>query len=355
VTDVGSSGLHLRLLFWESTARCNLRCVHCRRLVIDEGAGDELSTHEARRLIDSVAELGRPIFVFSGGEPLLREDWEALAGYARRKGLPTALATNGTLIDADLAGRIAAAGFHRVAVSLDAADAERHDAFRGVGGAFKAAVGGIGALRKAGATVQINSTIYAGNVDQLDEIHRMARRLGAVALHLFILVPVGCGLQLAEREQLKPAQCEDLLGWVCRRQAEGTIEIKATCAPEYHRVGSRWLNENAHAPGAERVRAGLRGRGCLAGIGVIFVSHSGEVFPCGYLPVSCGNVRRRALAEIWEESPVLAELRNFDLLAGNCGRCEYKSTCGGCRARAFAATGEWTAADPMCAYHPPGG
>ena len=342
----------MRLVFWESTAACNLRCAHCRRLEAG-GSGDaEMTTEQARRLIDSAAELGRPIFVFSGGEPLLRGDWEALAAHARARGLPTALATNGTLIDDALAGRIAAAGFGRVSVSLDAAEAKAHDAFRGVGGAFEAAVAGVEALRRAGVAVQINTTIFAGNADQLDALYELAEGLGAAALHLFVLVPVGCGLELAEDDQISPRQCEEILQWLCRRQASGPLELRATCAPMYYRVAAQWLEKTPPAAGAERVRAGLRSRGCLAGIAVIFVSHAGDVFPCGYLPLKCGNVLRDDLREIWADSPLLGELRNFDLLAGKCGRCEFKAACGGCRARALAATGEWLVPDPLCPYEP---
>lgn len=342
----------LRLLFWESTADCNLRCAHCRRLTGGDSSGGELSTDQAKRLIDSAAELGKPIVVFSGGEPLLRDDWETLAAHAGGRSLPTALATNATLIDPALAARVARAGFRRVSASLDAAEVRLHDAFRGVVGAFDAAMRGIAALRRADVPVQINSTIFAGNANQLDELYRLGVEAGAVALHLFILVPVGCGLQLAESQQLSPGQCERVLEWVVRQQARGEIELKATCAPQYQRVAAQWLRKNAHAAGAACVRAALRGRGCLAGTGVIFVSHAGEVFPCGYLPVSCGNVRERDLKDIWRDSPVLRELRNDALLSGKCGRCEYKSVCGGCRARAYAATGEWVASDPICGYVP---
>lgn len=343
----------LRLVFWEATAECNLRCRHCRRLAEADSAGPELTTAQAKRLIDSATQIGRPIFVFSGGEPLLRGDWEALAAHAGERHLPTALATNGTLIDDALAARIAAAGFRRVSVSLDAPVAGLHDAFRGAEGAFDAAVRGIAALRRAGAAVQINATVFAGNADQLDGLHELAGRAGAEALHLFVLVPVGCGLQLAQSEQLSPSECERVLEWVVRQQARGQIEVKATCAPQHRRVASQWLARNAAHPGAARVRAGSRGRGCLAGTGVIFVSHAGEAFPCGYLPVSCGSVLKEDLKDIWEGSLVLGELRNDALLAGRCGRCEFKSVCGGCRARAYAATGEWVASDPICGYDPP--
>jgi radical SAM protein with 4Fe4S-binding SPASM domain len=331
----------LRLLFWESTARCNLACVHCRRLdVAEEATKDDLTTEEVRAVLDSAATLGRPIVVFSGGEPLMRSDWEALAGHAKRLGLPTALATNGTLIDFAIARRIAKAGFHRVSVSLDGADALTHDAFRGLDGAFDRAIAGVVELRDAGIPFQINATVAGHNVDQLPQIYALARSLGAKALHLFLLVPVGCGVQIARTHQLAPALYEEVLQWVCDRQG-GPLELKATCAPHYQRVA------------AQRGMDYKRSRGCLAGTAVCFVSHKGEVFPCGYLPVRCGSVRDKPLADVWRDSPVLAELRDFARLKGKCGACTFKAFCGGCRARAYSATGDYLAEEPACAYTPP--
>jgi len=342
----------LRLLFWESTVRCNLACAHCRRIeTADEASREDLTTAEFRRVLDSCASLGRPIIVFSGGEPLMRDDWEVLAAHAKALHLPTALATNGTLVDADLAGRIVRAEFRRVSVSLDGADAATHDAFRGVEGAFEGALNGIAALRAAGMAVQVNATIANHNVDQIDELYALTRSIGAEALHLFLLVPVGCGMEIGESHQLPPDRYEQVLEWVLDRQANGQIELKATCAPHYYRVAA----QRAAASGVSPGRAGPHGRGCLCGVSVAFVSHKGEVFPCGYLPVHCGSVRERPLAEIWRDSQVFARLRDYEALLGKCGRCEYKASCGGCRARAYALTGNFMAAEPACTYNPESG
>jgi len=340
-----------RLVFWESTGRCNLRCAHCRRLDAADPAGD-LDTAAAEALVDAVADLGAEIFVISGGEPLLRDDWAALAGRARGRGLAVALATNGTLVDDALAERIAAVGFARVAVSLDAADPAVHDAFRGVAGAFDAAVAGIRRLRRRSVAVQVNAAVAAHNAGRLDDLYALAGALDAAALHLFVLVPVGCGMELDPAQHLDAGAIEVVLDWVVARQAGGPLELKATCAPQYHRVAAGWLARHGDAPGADRVRAATRGRGCLAGSGICFVSHAGEVFPCGYLPVSCGNVQQTALAEIWNGSDVLRRLRDLDQLGGACGRCQFKGVCGGCRARAYAATGDYLAEAPACAYRP---
>ena len=337
VPDPSSAASPLRLLFWESTTRCNLACRHCRRLDTQANS-DDLTPGEFRDVMESAATLGRPIVVFSGGEPLLRNDWEPLAVHATRLGLPAAMATNGTLIDDPLADRIAAARFHRVSVSLDGADAVTHDAFRGVDGAFRAALDGIGRLRNRHVPLQINATVAAHNVHQLDALYALAQTLEAAALHLFLLVPVGCGAQIGPRLQLPPDQYEQVLLWICRRrQAAGPKppQLKATCAPHYHRVAT----QQGLAP---------RGRGCLCGSSVVFVSHQGEVFPCGYLPVSCGSVRQQSLADIWRTSIVLAQVRDPQRLEGACGACNYKAVCGGCRARAYAAGGNYLVQEPSC-------
>jgi radical SAM protein with 4Fe4S-binding SPASM domain len=256
------------------------------------------------------------------------------------------------MVTPEIARLIAQAGFQRVSISIDAPQAARHDEFRGVVGAFGQAMDGIAALRGRGVAVQINATVYAGNVGELDDIYALAAKVGACAFHLFVLVPVGCGLELADSQQLTAQQCEDVLEWICRRQAEGDMELKATCAPQYSRVARRWLAEHPDHSGAAKVKAMLRGRGCLGGVGVLFVSHAGEVFPCGYLPQSCGNVLGEGLEAIWRDSPVLASLRDFDKLGGKCGHCDFRAACGGCRARAYATTGDMLSAEPICLYQP---
>jgi len=338
-----SPGNQLRMLFWESTWRCNLACKHCRRLDVDDSqAPDDLSTEQVKSFFDSVMTLGRPVIVFSGGEPLMRPDWPDLAAYAASLNLPTALATNGTLIDSTVAKQIAKAGFRRVAISLDGADSATHDEFRGVVGAFDRALAGIAAVQSLGQAFQINATIAGHNVHQLDELYDLACDLGACALHVFLLVPVGCGVQIGATHQLEPMRYERALEWVCDKQASSRLELRATCAPQYYRIAAQ-----------RGMEASTRSsRGCLCGISVAFVGHSGDVFPCGYLPVRCGSVSDTSLAEIWRNSPVFEKLRDFNQLKGKCGRCEYKAVCGGCRARALAETGDWLEQEPCCTYQP---
>lgn len=355
----------LRLLFWETTIKCNLTCSHCRRLESDEAAFRDLSTEQAKGLIDQLAELGRgqpmmPVLVFSGGEPLCREDLFELVEKAQKLGITPALATNGTLIDAETAERIRDNGIVRAAVSLDGATAEVHNKMRQLEGSFEKALEGIGHLREKDVPFQINFTLTKHNAEQLEDVYELAKSLGAVAVHIFMLVPVGCGQVLAETDMLSPQQYEQIMLEICRLDSVGQLQVKVTCGPHYERVirqqGLYQARKNkAHPGGSVPGRTGYGGtsRGCLAGLGVLFVGHQGDVFPCGYLPVNCGNILKVQLADIWNNSGELARMRDSSALEGKCGLCGYREVCGGCRARAFAATGNYMAEEPFCAYIPP--
>jgi len=352
----------LRLLFWESTVRCNLACGYCRRVETNKAAGSDLCTSDAKRLIEQVSRLGEeqsfmPIMVFSGGEPLCRPDLFELAENAHAAGLHCALATNGTLIDSRTAGRINRSGIARVAVSIDGPDAPSHDASRQVQGAFEKAVGGITRLRAAGVPFQINVTVTKGNYGYLPRLYDLGGSLGAAAVHFFMLVPVGCGRLLPESELLTPRQYEQTLLEIFRLESRRELEIKVTCAPHYERIAcqhGRSSMRSSNPAGADIMRPSGHGAagGCLAGRGVLFVGHGGEVFPCGYLPVSCGNCLKKPLASIWFESEILAGLADRRRLGGKCGICDWRWSCGGCRARAYAATGDYMAEEPFCIYAP---
>lgn len=355
----------LRLLFWESTIRCNLTCAHCRRVELDQTAHRDLSTAQASDLIEQLAELGKdqpmmPVLVFSGGEPLCRKDLFELIGKASSLGITPALATNGTLIDAAAAEQIQKSGVARVSVSLDGATAEVHDRLRRLKGSFERAIEGIGYLRDAKVPFQINITLTRHNAGQLQEIYDLAKSLGAVAVHVFMLVPVGCGQSLADTDMLPPEQYEQKMLEICRLDGRGELQMKVTCGPHYERVirqeGLYKSRQGAGHPGAAVPGRGGHGgasKGCLAGLGVLFVGHQGDVFPCGYLPVNCGNVLEKKLSDIWYHSEDLARMRDSSQLEGKCGVCGYRQICGGCRGRAFAATGNYMAEEPFCAYVPP--
>ncbi len=358
-----TSNRALRLLFWETTIRCNLACAHCRRLESNESDVADLSKDDAENLIGQVAELGHrqlrmPVLVFSGGEPLCRSDLFDLVREARRHEIPCALATNGTLIDEDKAAEIRDSGIARVSVSLDGAGAETHDGMRQIPGSFDRVLVGAGHLRDCGVPFQINVTLTKQNAGQLEEVYELARSLGAVAVHVFMLVPVGCGLALAETDMLSPLQYEEVMRRICKLERRGHLQIKVTCGPHYERIvreeGLDKIRQGQakSAPGA--AGHGAHSRGCLAGLGVLFVNHRGEVYPCGYLPVNCGNVLESRLADIWDTSTDLARMRDSNALEGKCGVCGYRTVCGGCRGRAFAATGNYMAQEPFCAYVPPG-
>ena len=372
-----------RLLFWETTAGCNLRCIHCRRMTVaDQLLPQDLTTAEAKTMIDQIVAVGRPILVLSGGEPLFRPDIFEIARYATDQGLIVALATNGTLITAEVAQKIKDSGIRRVSISFDGADAATHNIFRGAG-AFEAAIIGIQHLQAVGLPFQINTTVAKHNVHQMPQTLQLAEDLRAVALHLFLLVPVGCGVEINEDQQITPEEYETVLNWMYDAEMESDIEMKATCAPHYFRiVRQRQAEErrqgvfrerpasmhrqmhkgrSSHSGGHPGGHAGGHSgghpmhtmtKGCLAGTGVTFVSHRGEVFPCGYLPVEAGNIRRQQFGDIWQNAPLFAELRQPDLLGGKCGACEFKKVCSGCRARAFGMRGDYLAEEPFCTYEP---
>lgn len=371
-----------RLIFWETTAGCNLNCIHCRRITLaDQLVPQDLTTDEAFRLIDQVAEFARPIFVLSGGEPLFRPDIYDIARHASDAGLIVALATNGTMIDADVARKIRESGVRRVSISFDGADAATHDIFRGAG-AFDRALEGARYLTEAGVPFQINTTVAKHNSHQMPETLALAQKTGAQALHLFLLVPVGCGVEIADDQQISARKYEEILNWMYDAEMEQDIELKATCAPHYFRIvrqrqaeerrrgiirqrpnsmhrqagagGHDHAANGAHSVHPQDARRAMNAatKGCLAGTGVCFVSHRGEVFPCGYLPVEAGSIREQPFREIWDQSPLFMELRNPDLLEGKCGLCEFKNVCGGCRARAYGMTHEYLDEEPFCTYVP---
>lgn len=323
------------IIAWEVTAACNLACEYCRASASATPDEAELSTEEALAFIDQVAP-EKPMIIFSGGEPLLRPDVFTLAEYANNLGVRVSLATNGTLLTPEMVDRIKKARIMRVSISLDGPDPETHDATRG-SGSFDLSMRGIDNLRGE-VDFQINMTITKENLDQVGATMDLAERLGAVAFHLFFLVPTGRG---SEEELVTPEEQDEILRWVAKECKNRKIEVKVTCAPQYGRVIREVLTDSE--------RKGMMASSCLAGTSFVFVSRTGDVCPCGYLPVVAGNVRMESFSEIWENSPVLQDLRKRELL-GRCGRCDYRKVCGGCRARAYAKTGDYLESDPLCSY-----
>ncbi len=331
---VKTDGNDLRLVFWETTTACNLKCVHCRASAQQGRPPDELGIEESRALLASIASFARPVVVLSGGEPLIRPDIFDIASYGTELGIRMVLATNGTLLTREAARRLAKSGIQRVSVSLDGADAATHDAFRGVSGSYARALRGIENAKTEGLSFQINTSVARHNIGDLPAVLGSAISLGACALHLFLLVPTGCGKELGETEMIGADEYEQVLNWLFDQSKCSPISLKATCAPHYFRV----MRQRAKAE-YSKITPETRGleavtKGCLAGSAVCFISWKGDVYPCGYFPVSAGSILTSPLSTIWRESPLFTQLRDTALLQGKCGICEYSLFCGGCRARA---------------------
>ncbi len=346
----------LRLVAWELTRSCNLFCAHCRGSASDARYSGELSTEECFRVIDQIREVGKPILILTGGEPLVRQDVFTIGKYAASQGLRVVMGSNGTLITGEMAAKLKDIPLSRIAISLDFPVAKLQDDFRGQAGAFEAAVAGIANALQAGIEIQINSTITRLNVDYLDELLALAIKLGAVAFHPFMLVPTGRGKGL-ESVELLPEEYEKTLNWIYDKQLElgDRIFFKPTDVPHYMRVMKQRQKESREVkPETSDGHRSMHAitRGCLAGTGFSFISYQGDVKGCGYLDVVAGNVKQESFSRIWSDSPLFCELRDLSNIKGKCGVCEYKKICGGCRARAYEATGDYLAAEPYCIYEP---
>jgi len=314
------------IVAWEVTAACNLSCGYCRASASSLPDADELSTEEALSFLDSIASL-HPMLILSGGEPLMRPDIFQIARRGVALGMRVSLASNGTTITPMVADEIAASGISRVSISLDGVAPEKHDLIRGKG-SFQAAMQGIENLRGK-VDFQINNTLTGKNESDVAAIFDLAQQVGACALHFFFLVATGRG---READLISPERQEKLLLEIDQERAQRTIEVQVTCAPQYARIAR---------PGKGH------GGGCLAGKRFVFVSRKGDVYPCGYFPLRVGNIREKNFIEIWENASELRALRARNL-KGKCGRCGYSSICGGCRARAYAETGDFLGPDPAC-------
>jgi heme b synthase len=341
----------IRLVAWEITRNCNLSCVHCRAAATNGPYTGELDTESALRLLDQIAEVGNPIVILTGGEPLLRSDIFEVARYGTDKGLRMVMAPNGTLITEDTARKMAESGIKRISISLDAADKETHDAFRGVEGAFEGALRGIRYAKNAGIEFQINTTISKRNFNQIPKIQELAESLGAVAHHIFLLVPTGRGKYIID-QGISAEEYEDTLNWFYEQRKKTDLQLKATCAPHYYRILRQRAKEDGETVSFETHGLDAVTRGCLGGTGFCFISHRGIVQPCGFLQLDCGDVTRTSFKNIWQDSEVFKNLRNYDMLKGKCGKCEYKRVCGGCRARAYEACGDYLAEEPLCSFQP---
>lgn len=324
------------IVSWMTTNRCNLKCAHCYQDA-DECDSRELSTEEARTMISDIARAGFKIMIFSGGEPLMRDDIFELVAHAASCGLRPVFGSNGTLITQDVARKLKAAGACAMGISIDSLDAEKHDKFRGVNGAHAATLAGIEACKSVGLPFQVHTTVVDWNRDEVCDITRFAKEMGAMNHSVFFLVPVGRGKDISD-ESIDVEQNEQLLADILRAGCDAGIEVKPTCAPQFMRI-------------AEQIGVQTRyTRGCLAGLTYCVVGSEGIVRACAYMTEDAGDVRKQPFDEIWRTSPVFQELRT-QAYKGACGACDYKGVCGGCRARAaYYHDGDILGQDDYCAW-----
>ena len=348
---IGNKRASLRLVAWEVTRNCNLSCLHCRAAATQGPYSGELDTQAATHLLDQIAEVYSPIIILTGGEPLLRPDIFEIAKYGTDKGLRMVMAPNGTLITEENAKRMVESGIKRISISIDGATKDSHDSFRGVEGAFEAALRGIQLVKQAGIEFQINTTVTKTNLDQIPEILDMAEKLGAEAHHIFLLVPTGRGKYIVDRE-INADEYEQTLNWFYDQREKTALHLKATCAPHYYRILRQRAKQEGKSVTYQTYGLDAATRGCLGGTGFCFISHTGIVQPCGFLNLNCGDITKTSFPDIWNHSKIFLSLRDYSNLKGKCGKCEFKAVCGGCRARAYEATGDYLAEEPLCEYQP---
>jgi len=358
------------IAIWEATQACDLACVHCRASAQPLRSSFELSTAEAQRLIEQIAAMQVPAFVITGGDPLKRSDIFDLVGYATARGVRTSLTPSATpLLTCDAIAELRRRGLARLAISLDGSTAEIHDAFRRVAGSYEWKLRAIRLARELGLPVQINTTITRHNLADFDGTVRLRETLDIAMWSVFFLVPTGRG-QL--NDLISAEEFETVFAKLYQVARRLPFDIKTTEAQHYRRyvlqmrAAARKSREssdsstvfpmagipNKFAMEKDTDGIGRAPRGLNDGKGFIFISHLGEIFPSGFLPVSAGNVRRQTLAEIYQHSPLFVSLRDTSRLQGKCGVCEFRNVCGGSRARAFALTRDPFPEEPRCVYEP---
>jgi radical SAM protein len=346
------------IVIWEVTQACDLACVHCRACAQPRRDPFELSTEEGRRLIDEIAAMHVPVFVITGGDPIKRPDLFELVEYATQVGVRVSLTPSATpLLTREVVHRLKKSGLARLAVSLDGSNAEVHDAFRGMSGSFERTMEAIAWANEVGLPVQINTTFSRRNVEDFEQIAALIERKQIALWSVFFLVPTGRG---KSSDLLSAGEFEVIFEKLHDLSQRAPFHIKTTEAQHYRRyvlqqqVAGRRRGERPSSVAPEKVEdtVGRAPRGLNDGKGFVFISHTGEVFPSGFLPLSGGNVRSDSLARIYRESPLFHQLRDPDQLGGKCGACEFRHICGGSRARAFAMTGDPLAEEPCCAYTP---
>jgi AdoMet-dependent heme synthase len=353
------------IVIWELTRACQLKCLHCRADAQYKRDPRELSFEEGKNLIDQIYEMNNPMLVFTGGDPLMREDVFDIAKYAVEKGVRVSMTPSATPnVTKEAIEKAKEVGLARWAFSIDGPRAEIHDHFRGTAGSFDLTMEKIKYLHEVGLPIQINTVISRYNIDYLDEMAKMVEDLECVLWSVFFLVPTGRGQQ---SDMISPVQHEKVFRWLYDLSKRVSFDIKTTEAMHYRRVVIQQKMREAKETTDEieylsaLTEKGLTGsidglgrapKGVNDGNGFVFISHIGDVYPSGLLPVKAGNIRETPLAEIYRESPIFLSLRNPDLFKGKCGVCEFRHVCGGSRSRAYAMTGDYLESEPFCVYIP---
>jgi len=339
---------------WEITRRCNLSCVHCRSSSeLEAEAHPDFSYEQATAVLDDIASYAGPVVVLSGGEPLMRDDVFAIARYGTGKGLRMCLATNGTLVTEKTCKSILDSGIKIVSLSIDGATAATHDNFRNQEGAFDGAMEAIRLFNKHDIPFLVNSSFTLRNRHEIADIYKLVKGLGATAWYMFMIVPTGRGEDIME-ELIPEDIYDEILDWHYQiEKQEDELLMRPTCAPHYYRIVRQKAKEEGNTFKRRNLKFSTGGsKGCLAGQLICLINVDGEILPCSYFPKSAGNIFELGLKEIWENSELLLSLRDFKSYKNNCGQCEYLKVCGGCRARAYAVSGDYLAQEPYCSYVP---
>ena len=340
------------LIYWEITRACDLACRHCRAEAIAHRDPLELTNDEAKALLDSIRKFGDPPphLVITGGDPLRRPDLPELIRYALDIGINLSLAPSVTpLLNREALVQLRMLGVETISLSLDGAEASLHDRIRGIPGCFDRTMEMARTAVDEGLQLQVNTLVTADTLADLPHIYRRVVDLGALRWSLFFLIQVGRGTTL---EPVTPSQAEDICRWLTGLMPQAPLQIKTTEAPFFRRVAIQQLLARGLSFADIRRLPVARGFGVRDGNGILFISHRGEVYPSGFLPIAAGNVRNTDIRRIYRESQLFRDLRDVNRLKGKCGRCEFRHLCGGSRARAYAATGDHLESDPLCAYHP---
>ena len=344
---------------WEVTRACAFACKHCRADAQHKSHPDELNTSESLKLIDSLADFGNPILIFTGGDPMMRRDLFDLIAYATSKGLRCSLTPTATALPTiERLIKAKEAGIKRIALSLDAPRASVHDEFRQVAGSWTRTMQILKNAQSIGLSVQVNTTVSRFNVDLLPEMVPFIQEVGAVQWSVFFLVPTG---RAQQEWMITPEEHEQVFNWLYDLSQSASFDIKATAAPMYRRVAIQRKRQEAGGEAAVTFQgAGFQyadglhrpTKGVNDGNGFLFISHLGDIMPSGFLPIPAGNVRHHDVVQVYRTHPVFKELRNPELIKGKCGICDFRDVCGGQRGRAYGLTGDYLETDPACAYEP---